>query len=149
MNQDDRVNVCMSPGKLVPGAPGSALLNSRGYFVRVKCVTAHAQSIKSRGPAAHASAIKRGVMSSTLRTLRRRRPSALSLERRRSINVATTLEEETIVRTSVLSLSAPVVVNLTFAGAPSALLHYAMFFSQHQFGQDPISSKPGFFSLPN
>lgn len=68
----NRVNVCMSPGKLVPGAPGSSLLNSRGYFVRVKCVTAHAQSIKSRGFAAHASAIKRGVMSSTLRTLRRR-----------------------------------------------------------------------------
>lgn len=48
-NRGDRVNVCMSPGKLVPGAPGSLLLNSRGYFVRVKCVTAHAQSIKSRG----------------------------------------------------------------------------------------------------
>ena len=91
LNQGDCVNVCMSPGKLVPGAPGSALLNSRGYFVRVKCVTAHAQSIKSRGLAAHASAIKRGVMSSTLRTLRRS-DQVFSHKRRRSINVATTLQ---------------------------------------------------------
>lgn len=75
----------MSPGKLVPGAPGSArLLNSRGYFVRVKCVTAHAQSIKSRGHAAHASAIKRGVMSSTLRTLRRNGSSQVLLSNGRS-----------------------------------------------------------------
>lgn len=120
MNQGDRVNVCMSPGKLVPGAPGSALLNSRGYFVRVKCVTAHAQSIKSRGPVAHALAIKRGVMSSTLRTLRRS-DQVLSLELRRSINVATTLEEEMIVQTSVLSLSALIVVNLTFVRYTSFL----------------------------
>ena len=69
---------------------GRALLNSRGYFVRVKCVTAHAQSIKSRGLAAHASAIKRGVMSSTLRTLRRS-DQVFSHKRQRSINVATTL----------------------------------------------------------
>jgi len=78
LNRGDRVNVCMSPGKLVPDAPGSALLNSRGYFVRVKCVTAHAQSTKSRGFAAHASAIKRGIMSSTLRTPEEEKPSTLS-----------------------------------------------------------------------